>query len=122
MEVLEWNKPAVVLYRERVDKPEREPFAVIKARKITVRTNQEGGFNGSLTDFFTLMGDIDYISSPKGRRDQYVLCWFDDSEDDFSKSFRRLKGVTFPSGLSYTETDRKRTYNASFQAEQGKFH
>ena len=122
MEALEWNKPAIAFYLERLDKPEREPFAVIKARKIIVRSNQEGGFDGSLTDFFTLMGDIDHISSAEGRRDHYVLCWFDDSEDDFSKSFRRLNGVTFPSGLSYRETEGKRTYNASFQAKQGRFY
>lgn len=120
MEVLEWNRPAVVFYHERVDKPEREPFAVIKARKILMKNVQEGGFEGEIIDFFSLMGDVDYVSTPEGRRDYYVLCWFDDSEDDFRKSFRRLNGVVFPSGLSYTVSNGKRTYNAQFKAKRGK--
>ncbi len=73
-----------------------------------------------IDDFFTLMGDVDYVSSPEGKSEKYVLCWFDDSEDDFKKSSRKLTGVTFPSGLSFTTSEEKRTYNAPFQARYGK--
>ena len=117
--VLEWKKPTVTFYHERLDKPETEPFAVIKARKIVVKS-EDDGFKGNIVDFFALMGDVDQISSFSAKGQRYVLCWFDDAEDDFGKSFRKLGGVTFPSELSFTTRDEKRTYNASFQARRGK--
>jgi hypothetical protein len=117
--VLEWKNPTVTFYRERLDKPETEPFAVIKARKIVVEA-EDDGFRGNIVDFFALMGDVDHISSSSVKGQRYVLCWFDDAEDDFGRSFRKLSGVTFPSGLSFTTSDEKRTYNASFQAKYGK--
>ena len=120
MEVLEWKKPTVTLFRERLDKPEKDPFAVIKAQRITLEDMQDKGFNGALVDFFTLMGDIDYISSPEGKRDRYILCWFDDSIYDFNKAFKKISGVKFYSELSYSELEGKRTYNATFQAKYGK--
>ena len=68
------------------------------------------------------MGKIDYLTTEEGKADSYVLCWFDDREDVFSKAFRRLTGAAFPEGTKF-ETDEKgkRTYNASFEAEHGKF-
>jgi len=119
LKVLEWKKPTIVFYHEKVSKPETEPFAVIKAKRITVET-EDKELKGKINDFFTLMGDVDYVSSPEGKSEKYVLCWFDDSEDDFNKSSRKLTGVTFPSGLSFTTSEQKRTYNASFQARYGK--
>lgn len=119
MKVVEWKKPTVTFYREKIDKPETEPFAVIKAKKITAQA-EDSGFKGEIADFFTLMGDVDHMSSPDAKGQRYILCWFDDSEDDFRKSSRKLSGVTFPSGLSFTTSDEKRTYNASFQARHGK--
>jgi len=118
---LEWRKLTVTFYRERLDKPETEPFAVIKAKKIAAEAD-DSGFKGSITDFFALMGDVDQISSPSSKGERYVLCWFDDTEDDFAKSSRKLVGVTFPSGLSFTTSNGKRTYNASFQARHGKLN
>ena len=100
-------------------KASREPFAVIKAKRITVET-EDKELKGKINDFFTLIGDADYVSSPEGKSEKHVLCWFDDSEDDFKKSSRKLTGVTFPSGLSFTTSKEKRTYNASFQARYGK--
>jgi hypothetical protein len=119
LKVSEWKKPVVVFYREKLDKPETEPFAVIKARSMTVET-EDKGLKGKINDFFSLVGDIDYISCAEGKNEKYVLCWFDDSEDDFKKSSRKLTGVTFPSGVSFTTIEEKRTYNASFQAKYGK--
>lgn len=56
-----------------------------------------------------------------GMFDRYVLCWFEDKEDDFSKMWRRLTGVTFPNGIALvSEKDDKRTYEAEFEAEKGK--
>jgi hypothetical protein len=122
-----WEKPVIVFYKERRKEPEREAFAVVKARRLTVRRDEESGkLRGTVQDFFSLMGKIDYVFSSTGVSDRYVLCWMDDREDDFSKAWRRLNGVTFPTSPVYT-TERlgkygkgKRTYNANFEAEQGK--
>ena len=120
MKTMEWRKPAISLYHERLDKPETEPFAVIKSQKIKLEAKGDGGFQGAISDFFTLMGDVEVISTPGGMKDRYVLCWFDDSIDSFREGFRRLNGVTFPSGLSCQTSERKRTYNATFYAASGK--
>ncbi|MFW6110589.1 MAG: hypothetical protein ACOC6H_00975 [Thermoproteota archaeon] len=120
---LTWRKPVIVFYKERHEELEREPFAVVKARKLEVSraTGEESKFRGSIVDFFPLMGDIDYVSSPEGLSDSYILCWFEDEEEDFKKSWRRLTGVTFPDGLTFTTDEKvKRTYNGDFKAEQGK--
>jgi len=112
-----WEKPVLSLYRENNEQPETEAFAVIKTKKLSVTQLAEGGFNCSIKDFFSLMGDIDQVKA----ENRYVVCWFDDKVADFYEAFRRLSGVTFPSGVSY-ELDRrnKRTYNAEFQAKHGK--
>ncbi|NIP66989.1 hypothetical protein GWN63_04970 [Candidatus Bathyarchaeota archaeon] len=118
-----WQKPVIVFYKERHKELEREPFAVVKARKLVVsRVSKEGAkFRGSIEDFFPLMGDVDYISSQQGMSDRYVLCWFEDEEDDFKKAWRRLTGVTFSDGFTFTTDEKvKRTYNGDFKAEQGK--
>lgn len=115
-----WEKPVIIFYKERLKKPQRKAFAVIKAKRLIV-SRVEGEIGGSIEDFFPLMGDIDFISSTKGMTDRYVLCWFEDKEEDFSKAWRRLTGVTFPTGITFvTEEKGKRTYNATFKAEQAK--
>ena len=120
MSIVEWKRPTISIFRERFDKPEKEPFAVIKAQKLSIEEVEGVGFKCELADFFSLMGDVDYISSDDGRKDNYVLCWFDDAIEDFNESFRRLTGVTFPTAPSYTVSTGKRTYKASFQSKQGK--
>jgi hypothetical protein len=119
---LVWEKPVIVFYKERLEKPQRKAFLVVKARRLEISRVEEGTkFKGSINDFFPFMGDIDYISSKDGISDRYVLCWLDDKEDDFSKAWRRLTGVTFPGGITFiTDEKGKRTYNANFEAEQGK--
>ena len=115
-----WEKPVLVFYRERKEKPERKAFAVVKARKLII-SSDDFGFSGKIEDFFPLMGDIDYISTKEGESGQYVLCWFEDKEDDFSKAWRRLTGVTFPTGVAFTtDIKEKKTYNTNFIAKQGK--
>ena len=116
-----WEKPTIVFYKERHEKPEREALAVIKARKLIV-SRKEDQFSGSIIDFFPLMGDIDYISTKEGKFNQYVLCWFDDNEDDFHSSWRRLTGVNFSEGITLTYEKDKKSYNANFKAEQGKLN
>jgi hypothetical protein len=112
-----WNKPVLSLYKENNEQPETEAFAVIKAKKFTVSESEKGGFNCNLENFFCLMGDVDQIQSAN----RYVVCWFDDEVDDFYDAFRRLSGVTFPTGVSYVLDKRnKRTYNTVFQAKHGK--
>ena len=120
MKVFEWKKPTISVYRERQDSPEKEPFVVLKAQRITLESMEGTGFTGTIDGFFKLMGDIAYISSPAGKKDQYVLCWFDDSIEDFDESFRKLTGVTFPDGIAPIRSEDKELYKASLQAEQGK--
>ncbi len=110
-----------MFYRERLKKPERKALAVIKAKKLVASRVVEGDkFKGNIEAFFPFMGDIDYISSAEGISDRYVLCWLDDREDDFSKAWRRLTGVTFPDGIAFVTNEKgKRTYNATFEAERG---
>ncbi len=111
--------PTIILFRERADHPEKDPFAVTRAKKIEVEVKTEGGFIGRITNFFPLMGNLDYISSPEGKKDQYVLCWFDDREDDFNTAFKKLTGVKF-SQLSSVESAEKRIFDISFEALAGK--
>jgi hypothetical protein len=116
-----WNKPVVCIFKERDVNPEIDPFVVVKAKKITLSRSDISKVNGSLVDFFTLMGDADYLLSPEGAVDHYVMCWFDDTEPDMTKDLRRLKGVTFKGKVTcaLNEAD-KRTYNATFKAEHAK--
>jgi hypothetical protein len=115
-----YDRPVLTLFRERYDKPEREPFAVVKAKKLSILKNEDTELKGVIQDFFPLMGQVDYISSAEGKFDRYIICWFKDAEADFDKSFRRLVGVAFPSGLSCLENERgKKTFNADFKAKQG---
>lgn len=117
-----WEKPVITFYRERFGKPEREAFLVVKARKLTVSNNSvDTKISCSLEDFFPLMGDINYISSKEGKADRYVLCWFDDRYDDFTKAFRRLTGVTFPQGIKCIKNKKgKMSCNVNFEAKHGK--
>ncbi len=120
MEVFKWKKPTITIYRERQDPSEKETFVVLKARRITLESMEGTGFTGTIDGFFKLMGDIKYISSSDGKKDRYVLCWFDDSIEDFDKAFRKLRGVTFPHGISSIPSEDKELYKTSLQAEQGK--
>jgi hypothetical protein len=116
-----WEKPVITFYKERFGKPERKAFSVVKARRLMVSSKKGAMFSCIIEDFFPLMGEIDYISTKEGKADRYVLCWFDDSEDDFGRAFRRLSGATFPEGIKFvTDKKGKRTYNVSFEAERGK--
>jgi hypothetical protein len=116
-----WDKLVLTLYRDRKQQPEREPFAVVKARKLTITKSESNEIEGNLQDFFALMGNLDYISSKEGESDRYIACWFDDRDNDFERAGRRLIGVTFPTGTRFAVDEReKRTYNANFKAEYGK--
>ncbi len=117
MPELIWNKPVLSLYKENNEQPEREAFAIIKVKKLTVSKSENGAFKGNVIDFFCLMGDVDQVSSAG----KYVVCWFDDSIEDFYAGFRRLSSVTFPAGLSFSVDKRdKRTYNTVFEAKHAK--
>jgi len=113
------NKPVLCIFKER-DPFEIDPFVVVKAKKLTL--DKDGpAYSGSIEDFFTLMGDADYLSTPEGMADHYVICWFDDNEPDMTKDLRRLRGVTFKGKVTYVLTEsRKRRYNAAFKAEHAK--
>ncbi len=117
-----WEKPVITFYLERFGKPEKEAFLVIKARRLAIsRNNGNNKLRCTLENFFPLMGDINYIASKEGKADRYVLCWFDDRHDDFSKAFRRLSGVTFPEGIKCVKDEKgKMNCNANFEARHGK--
>jgi hypothetical protein len=117
-----WEKTVITFYKERFGKPEREPFVAVKARKLVVSRKEEGAkFGCVLKEFFPIMGALDYVSSKDGKADRYVLCWFDDKEDDFGKAFRRLTGVTFPEGITcVTDEKGKISCDAGFEAKHGK--
>ncbi|MCW3999047.1 MAG: hypothetical protein NWE93_02270 [Candidatus Bathyarchaeota archaeon] len=117
-----WKKPVICIFRERNVNPESDPFVVIMARQITLSAGENPKFAGAIDDFFTLMGDTDYLSSVEGKADHYVMCWFDNDEPDMSKDLRRLRGVRFTGDVVCSESPKthKRTYNATFSAEQGK--
>jgi hypothetical protein len=117
---LVWNKPVLTLYRERRP-PEREPLAVIQAKKLAVNSLEKKTLEGNIEDFFVLMGNFDYVSFKGGETDRYVICWFDEKVDDFIQAARRISGVTFPPGMSFkADESGKRTYNTTFTAEFGK--
>jgi hypothetical protein len=115
-----WNKPVLCIFKERVPF-EIDPFVVVKARKLAITKENDSKYSGKAEDFFTLMGDADYLSSVEGAKDHYVMCWFDDTELDMTKDLRRLQGVTFKGKVTYIlNNGGKRTYNASFTAEHAK--
>ncbi|MEJ2272486.1 MAG: hypothetical protein P8X91_08440 [Candidatus Bathyarchaeota archaeon] len=116
------EKPVLTFYKERFGKPETEPFVAVKARKIIItKTEKIGDLDCVLENFFPIMGCLDYITSKEGKSDSYVLCWFDDSEDNFNTAFRRMTGVTFNEGIECTTDEKgKITCNCRFKAKNGK--
>jgi len=118
---LVWNKPVVCIFKERDVNPEIDPFVVVKAKKITLSRLDTGEVTGKLQDFFTLMGDADYLLSVEGAVDHYVMCWFDDTEPDMTRDLRRLRGVTLQGKVTCdVNAIGKRTYNAAFKAKHAK--
>jgi hypothetical protein len=118
-----WKKPVICIFKERSkDDWQSDPFVVLKAKQVSLTPQESPKFFGKIEEFFTLMGDTDYLATPEGKADHYVLCWFDDTEPDMTKDLRRLRGVRFNDDVTHTEAQKthKRTYNASFTAEQGK--
>ena len=53
---IEWKKPTITFYHERLDKPETDAFAVVKAKSIARETGQDGGFKGEIDDFSCAYG------------------------------------------------------------------
>lgn len=121
MSEMVWNKPVVCIFKERDVNPEVDPFVVVKAKKLTLTRTQDQKYAGIMEDFFTLMGDADYLASPEGKADHYVMCWFDDNEPDMTKDLRRLRGVTLEGEVTCEESNHgKRTYNGKFKAAHAK--
>lgn len=122
MTELSWQKPVLVFYREKADDPEREPIAVVRARRLVVGKEGEK-IKGSIEGFFPFMGDVEQLAGSQGT---YVVCWMDDRDDDFDRAWRRLEGFRFQAAPSLTEGrpgkfgERKRTYNADFEGKSGK--
>jgi hypothetical protein len=116
-----WKKPVLCFFKERDVNPEIDPFVVVKAKQVTISKSAGGKLVGDIHDFFTLMGDADYLSTVEGLADHYIVCWFDDTEPDTTKDLRRLRGVKLSSKATFTLNNAgKRTYNAVFEAEHGK--
>jgi hypothetical protein len=118
---LVWKKAVVCIFKERDVNPEIDPFVVVKTKKLTLTKSADAKYSGSIVDFFTLMGDADYLTSTEGKADHYVMCWFDDTEPDTTKDLRRLRGVILKGKVTCALNEAgKRTYNAAFQAEHAK--
>ena len=120
---LNFERPTLSFYRQRPNKGEREAFLVVKARDLTLTETEKDGpkFKGQITDFFPLMGDIDYLSSPEGQNDEFVVCWFADKQEDFKQDFRRLTGVKMSERPQLVSQEhRKETYKVSFTAQGAK--
>ena len=116
-----YNKPVLCIFKEREVNPEIDPFVVVKAKKLTLSCEGSAGCSGNIENFFTLMGDADYLSTIEGVSDHYVMCWFDDTEPDMTKDLRRLRGVTFKNKATFVLNEGgKRTYNATFNAKFAK--
>lgn len=116
-----YNKPVVCIFKERDLHPEVDPFVVVKAKKIRLNKTKDSKYDCEMQDFFTLMGDADYLSSKEGADDHFVMCWFDDTQPDMNHDLRRLRGVTLKGTAKISFTDSgKRTYNAAFEAKQAK--
>ena len=116
-----WKKPVLCIFKERDVNPEVDPFVVVKAKTLKLTREKDSRISGSIVDFFTLMGDADYLTTKDGAADHYVICWFDDAEPDMTKDLRRLRGVTLNGKVSCTVNDsNKRTYNANFKAVHAK--
>jgi len=116
-----WKKPVICIFKERSkDNWQSDPFVVIKAKQVTLASRDGHKYSGKIEDFFTLMGDSDYLASAEGKSDHYVMCWFDDTIPDMTKDLCRLRGVRVDGEVTYNlnEQTHKRTYNASFTAEQ----
>lgn len=117
-----WNKPVLTFYLEK-NPPEKEPFMVVKSLKLEVNMSKDKPLIGEIKEFFPLMGNLDCISSIDGLENKYVICWFDDTVENFSLAFRRLIGVTFSSKILFTvDTKGKKIYNAKFEAINGKIN
>jgi len=117
-----WKKPVIVFYKEREKPRQKRALVAVKARKIVVyKETDKTELKGSIEDFFPLIGNFEYLFSAEGKTDNYVLCWFDDKENDFSTAFRRLTGVTFPQGIQCEINEKgKKACNTKFFAKQGK--
>jgi hypothetical protein len=116
-----WKKPVICIFKERDVNPEMDPFVVVKAAKLTLTKQKDASYMGEMKDFFTLMGDADYLMSADGKKDHYVMCWFDDTEPDMTKDLRRLRGVTLKGEVTCVKNPAgKRTYNTSIAAKQAK--
>lgn len=121
MSELVWNKPVLCIFKERDVNPEIDPFVAVKAKKLTLITSSDSKYSGTIVDFFTLMGDADYLITKEGAADHYVMCWFDDNEPDMTKDLRRLRGVAIKGKVTCVVNESgKRTYNASFNAVHAK--
>ena len=120
MSELVWKKPVLCIFKER-EPFEIDPFVVVKAKKMSLTKTKDSKYEGKVEDFFTLMGDADYLSTAEGMADHYVMCWFDDTESDMTKDLRRLNGVRFNAQVTYVLNEGgKRTYNAAFMADHAK--
>jgi len=64
----------------------------------------------------------DYLNQKKEFTDQYIMCWFDDTEPDMTKDLRAVTGSCVQRKVTCELNNKtcKRTYNATFNAEHGK--
>jgi hypothetical protein len=115
-----WNKAVLTFYRQKIPH-ESEPFAVVKSKKLTIQKSSEKKIVGEIENFFPLMGNLANLTSMDGIAEKYVICWFDDSIEDITLSFRRIAGVSFIAPLSFViDKNGKKSFSVKFEAISGK--
>jgi len=73
LDAVSMEESVICIFRERNVNPESDPIVVIKARQLTLNTDNNPKYSGAIEDFFTLIGDADQLSSEKDKTDQYVM-------------------------------------------------
>ncbi|MHA1835900.1 MAG: hypothetical protein ACTSYQ_03095 [Candidatus Odinarchaeia archaeon] len=102
---------------------ETKPMCVCGAKKISLDfpvDSSKQNFNGSIEDFFPLMGSIiELISEPgfSGSLGKYVICWPDDeSEED--KMWKKIVGLRFLESIDTVSGCKKPMFRAGFIADR----
>jgi hypothetical protein len=114
-----WRKIYFQLFKEDKSKP----VCVCRAKKIELEETaaKTENITGTIEDFFPLMGSIiELISEPSfgGSKQNYIICWADDSVQDENKIWKKLVGVKFLESIDSIGTCEKQRYRGRFIAKK----
>ena len=114
-----WNNIYFQLFKDDKNKP----LCVCRAKAIALDQSEteKENINGTIEDFFPLMGSIlDLISEPSygGSKIDYIICWADDTIKDETKIWKKLVGVRFLESIDSIGTCEKERYRGRFTAKK----